>query len=391
MAETRYCYACHCDKKKERKMNMKKMALIFTLVVALLGNSGCAMEYPVSAALADGTDSSKVTATESTGLTTGNLERDLNFVDFDEFVEMAKDDSFMEEFFDENLADKLNSYFVSDEPVNKVDDFTYSQDGDVVLGVYCVCSDVDADTYHWLLLRSLDAGSSWQVSDEYIWSSNTKWKQCNVAVKEGYSLVFVDDYAETLTVYAYKDNGNEFIGACTNEEVPHYTGLITPDNIKYEISGSTTDEMVVYVDMYSKLADSDAGAFESVTLFLVDGSIVERNTVSAYADFMDDYDWTEKYFYDADYRLLDKALLKQIFGEAERVVGKAEVRNMLRLGINEIYAAKGYDFTNTKYASYFNNRCWYKPVAGKTISEGQLNAYEKYNIDLLVEVENEYK
>ena len=59
----------------------------------------------------------------------------------------------------------------------------------------------------------------------------------------------------------------------------------------------------------------------------------------------------------------------------------------IRYAINEIYARKGYDFTGTGYVDYFSSKDWYHPIAGKQVTEEELNVYEKANIDLLVKIE----
>lgn len=48
---------------------------------------------------------------------------------------------------------------------------------------------------------------------------------------------------------------------------------------------------------------------------------------------------------------------------------------------NEIYARRGYIFSDEKYRSYFVTKAWYKPV--DMISAESLNDIEKYNVNLL--------
>ena len=63
------------------------------------------------------------------------------------------------------------------------------------------------------------------------------------------------------------------------------------------------------------------------------------------------------------------------------------IKYEIRYAINEIYARKGYDFTGTGYEDYFCSKEWYHPIAGKQVTEEELNVYEKANIDLLVKIE----
>lgn len=54
----------------------------------------------------------------------------------------------------------------------------------------------------------------------------------------------------------------------------------------------------------------------------------------------------------------------------------------LALMRNEIFARKGYDFSNTKYRTYFSNKLWYKPVKGfdgPTVAQ-MLSTVERANI-----------
>ena len=63
----------------------------------------------------------------------------------------------------------------------------------------------------------------------------------------------------------------------------------------------------------------------------------------------------------------------------------------IRYAINEIYARKNYDFTGTEYEQYFQSKSWYSPAAGKTVQEEELNGQEKETIDVLADLEEQYK
>ena len=51
--------------------------------------------------------------------------------------------------------------------------------------------------------------------------------------------------------------------------------------------------------------------------------------------------------------------------------------NLIR---NEIFARKGYVFTNPTYKNYFESQQWYNPNPG---ADMQLNEFEEYNANFL--------
>lgn len=50
---------------------------------------------------------------------------------------------------------------------------------------------------------------------------------------------------------------------------------------------------------------------------------------------------------------------------------------------NEIFARHGYIFKTDKYNDYFGSKSWYSPNAYATDNVNNLNAYEKYNVELI--------
>ena len=62
----------------------------------------------------------------------------------------------------------------------------------------------------------------------------------------------------------------------------------------------------------------------------------------------------------------------------------------IQTAINEIYARKGYDFSETDFEEYFNSFAWYSPIYQKTINEDELTPCEKHNIELLVSLKSEH-
>ena len=78
-----------------------------------------------------------------------------------------------------------------------------------------------------------------------------------------------------------------------------------------------------------------------------------------------------------------RALLSLPDDETIKRMGAAQVR----YAINEIYARRGVDFQGTKIHSWFRNKSWYRPTAGKTadMAERELTSKEKTTIEKLAE------
>lgn len=54
---------------------------------------------------------------------------------------------------------------------------------------------------------------------------------------------------------------------------------------------------------------------------------------------------------------------------------------------NEIFARHGYIFQTDKYNNYFGSKTWYYPNSYTTDNVNDLNAYEKYNVELIKSLE----
>ena len=85
-----------------------------------------------------------------------------------------------------------------------------------------------------------------------------------------------------------------------------------------------------------------------------------------------------------------------IFPEsANRYLTEDEVRmlpkEMLKLGRNEIFARHGYIFKSEELQSYFESTSWYygTVLSSDFDMEAVLNDYEKKNIELIKQIENE--
>lgn len=63
-------------------------------------------------------------------------------------------------------------------------------------------------------------------------------------------------------------------------------------------------------------------------------------------------------------------------------------KEQLALARNEIFARYGYVFQNKTYLDYFTSKSWYKPNTSYKGDVNTLNAYEKYNLNLIQKYEN---
>lgn len=76
---------------------------------------------------------------------------------------------------------------------------------------------------------------------------------------------------------------------------------------------------------------------------------------------------------------------------ALREVEGYEFQDLLGFARNEIYARHGYPFDpEGKYYPYYMQYSWYSDISHQTVEEGNLNDYEKANINLIVRIESEY-
>lgn len=79
----------------------------------------------------------------------------------------------------------------------------------------------------------------------------------------------------------------------------------------------------------------------------------------------------------------------------KRYLSENELRQLthrgVRFAINEIYARNGYTFTKIQEVKdYFNKQSWYNggDTSDQAVIKSRMNEYEIYNVDLLVQVEN---
>ena len=75
------------------------------------------------------------------------------------------------------------------------------------------------------------------------------------------------------------------------------------------------------------------------------------------------------------------------------LLNESDLKNLsketLALARNEIYARHGYIFSTEPFKSYFSAKKWYTPNPSFTGGNGQLNAVENKNIELIKKLESE--
>lgn len=93
-------------------------------------------------------------------------------------------------------------------------------------------------------------------------------------------------------------------------------------------------------------------------------------------------------YYDSNYNSRDGYLFP---GSDSRYIDPEELSGCSdsQLGYirNEIFARHGYIFQTDKYNNYFGSKNWYYPNSYTTDNVNDLNAYEKYNVELIKSLE----
>ena len=104
----------------------------------------------------------------------------------------------------------------------------------------------------------------------------------------------------------------------------------------------------------------------------------------------------ESSFYSDDIKGSDTDIQEYVFpGSDSRYLSEEEVRDVetdkLRIARNEIFARHGYIFKDVELRQYFIGTSWYNGTvsADKFNMDTVLNDFEKKNIELIEEVENE--
>lgn len=114
--------------------------------------------------------------------------------------------------------------------------------------------------------------------------------------------------------------------------------------------------------------------------------ILPTETLESETEILSVFDSDGFIFADSDSRYLtdlEVHALKEMEGY--------EFQDLLGFARNEIYARHGYPFNEAgKYYPYYMQYSWYRDISHQTVTEDDLNTYEKENIKLIVQIETEY-
>ena len=249
-----------------------------------------------------------------------------------------------------------------------------------------------AGSYYFNIYYSEDKGKHWEKSDI------TRYVSGCTALELYGGKVFCCDYLN------FDPAGRIWINTIKNGDEREV--LFVEDTGRYDFNAVLKSHTNIYsfrpaignVDLDNNSftvayrLDYDAKPFCRVTF-----SIDPLEVINVYTDYdLEDYGRaylrSGRFFENSNSEYLDETEVRVHYMlECMLNTNKYYVLNDLRYAINEIYAAKGYDFTGTDYEDYFADKSWYHPVNGKTISEEELQPWEKANIDLLVQIEKEIK
>ena len=201
-------------------------------------------------------------------------------------------------------------------------------------------------------------------------------------------------------IYYYDDSTGQY---CKMKTDGSGGTIITPKSDTYILPDSSK----------RYLADSEVSSLST------DQLAIARNEIFARHGYVFTNQWYENYFSskswyvpDPDfkgtfeelnsYEVYNVQLIQKYEAKADaasyilpdsstRYLSDSEVSSLskeqLDLARNEIFARHGYVFQTQKYADYFNSKSWYVPNPSFSGSLDDLNAYEKYNVQLIQKYE----
>ena len=167
--------------------------------------------------------------------------------------------------------------------------------------------------------------------------------------------------------------------------VPPFTVVVLDDCIA--IKGFCTLIMFVskhsYMDSLSIYSNYDTKAVYAMDVNMDTFDIIKEEDLSGLAKFATAYAETGFVFPDSSTDFLDPDMVKKHFEREYEFSTPEQVIWEIEIGINEIYARNGVDFSGTDYEKYFKATNWYNPVVDKSSEEIELNKIERSNLDLL--------
>lgn len=235
------------------------------------------------------------------------------------------------------------------------------------------------------MLTSFDNGDTWNIKMESVPSSDC------------YDLLYFKNYIVLLSWHAVTEQGALKISYNNGDSFTtyNYVNLYNQGVTEKHDGEGITAELISFDEAENTIRLKWFDRFEKKYLYTADYDLIgnlkeivsfENGTTTALEILKKMKDPETYIFTDSHERYLTAEEIEELCLAA--VDEDFEVKALLRNAINEIYARKGFDFTGTKfYETYLKNKLWYKPIPQKTVTEEELNPFEKANIDLLVSFE----
>jgi len=241
---------------------------------------------------------------------------------------------------------------------------------------------------------TLDKGSTWYVN---YFEHPTQFGSMYILNKR---IVFTDDIkvnkvAAPAISYDYGESFTHVISCSPVSDILMLPGV---DNSCYcyrEVSHVDREHNLLtvhwYMDSISIYSNYDTKAVYAMDVNMDTFDIIKEEDLSGLAKYAAAYAETGFVFPDSSTDLLDPDVVKKHLESEYELSTPEQVVWEIELGINEIYARNGVDFSGTDYEKYFKERNWYNPVAGKNLEEIDLNQVERPNLDFLEALKKHYR
>ena len=233
---------------------------------------------------------------------------------------------------------------------------------------------------------TLDKGSTWYVNH---FEHPTQFGSMYILDKR---IIFTYDIKENrvaVPAISY-DYGESFTHTIDCSPVLDILMLPGVDNSCYcygEVSHVDREHNLLtvhwYMDSLSIYSNYDTKAVYAMDVNMDTFDIIKEEDLSGLAKFATAYAETGFVFPDSSTDFLDPDMVKKHFEREYEFSTPEQVIWEIEIGINEIYARNGVDFSGTDYEKYFKATNWYNPVVDKSSEEIELNKIERSNLDLL--------
>ena len=233
---------------------------------------------------------------------------------------------------------------------------------------------------------TLDKGSTWYVN---YFEHPTQFGSMYILDKR---IIFTYDIKENRIAvpaisYDYGESFTHAIGCSLISDILTLPGV---DNSCYcygEVSHVDREHNLLtvhwYMDSISIYSNYDIQTVYTMDVNMDTFDIIKEEDLSGLAKFAASFAETGFVFPDSSTDLLDPDVVKKHLEREYELSTPEQVIWEIELGINEIYARNGVDFSGTDYEKYFKTKTWYNPVADKSSEEIELNQIERSNLDLL--------